>query len=243
MNIEVMIDKLQDLKLFGMAEDLGRQMANPTMVELPFEERMQSMIDHECTFRDNRRLRTLLKKAKLPVAASVEDIDYRHARGLDKSVMLTLTKLKWMDLRTNIVLTGPTGTGKSWLSCALGNQACRFGRTTHFIRVPLLLQDMAGARAMGIFRKHLDQLLKFELLILDDWGLEPFVGHASNDILELIEGRSGTRSTIITSQLPMEKWHSAIENKAIADAVMDRLVHSSTHVKLSGESMRSPRKK
>ena len=236
-------DKMQELKLFGMAAELERQLANPTIGELPFEQRVESLVDHEATFRDNHRLRLLLKKAKLSTLAAVEDIDYRQQRGLDKSLMLSLTKLKWIDEHTNVVLTGPTGTGKTWLACALGNQACRFGRTVYFVRAPLLVDDFLAARATAGFKKRLDQLIKFDLLIIDDWAIEPFSPRAQNDLLELIEGRNGTRSTIITSQLPLDKWHDAISNKAIADAILDRIVHSSQSIKLSGTSMRVLRKK
>jgi len=243
MMIQDTLDKLTRLKLFGMAAELERQLANPTMGELPFEQRIRIMIDQEVTFRDSHRLRLLLKKAKLQVSASVEEIDYRQARGLDKSLMLSLTALDWIAQHSNIVLTGPTGTGKTWLACALANQACRNGLSVFFIRAPLLLDELLGARATGLFKKRLEQLLKFDMLIIDDWAIEPLTKRAQNDLLELIDGRVGIRSTIITSQLPMDRWHDAIDNKAVADAILDRIVHSSHAIKLTGNSMRVQKKK
>jgi DNA replication protein DnaC len=140
-------------------------------------------------------------------------------------------------------VSASTGTGKTWLACAFANQACRNGLTSFFVRVPLLLDDLLGARATGIFRRRLEQLMKFDLLIIDDWAIEPFTKRAQNDLLELIDGRVGTRSTIITSQLPMDRWHDALDNKAVADAILDRIVHSSYAIKLNGNSMRTPKKK
>ncbi|MET3124441.1 DNA replication protein DnaC [Oxalobacteraceae bacterium GrIS 2.11] len=241
--IQDTLDKLNNLKLFGMAAELERQMANPTIGELPFEHRIRILADQEATFRNNKRLQLLLKKAKLQVSASVEAIDYRQSRSLDKSLFLSLTTLDWINQQTNLVITGPTGTGKTWLACALGNQACRNGLTAFFIRVPMLLDELLGARATGTFQKRLEQLKKIDLLVLDDWAIEPFTKRAQNDLLELIDARNGTRSTIITSQLPMDRWHDAIDNKAVADAILDRIVHSSHAIKLTGDSMRPPKKK
>ena len=241
--IQDTIDKMNDLKLIGMAAEFQRQVANPTIGELPFEHRVRILVDQEATYRDNKRLQILLKKAKLQVSASVEEIDYRQPRGLDKSLMLSLTKLDWVAHHTNLVLTGPTGTGKTWLACALGNQACRNGLTTFFIRVPLLLDELLGARATGIFQKRLEQLIKFDLLIIDDWAIEPFTKRAQNDLLELIDARLGNRATIITSQLPLDRWHDAMDNKAVADAILDRVVHSSHAIKLTGDSLRPSKKK
>lgn len=243
MMIQDTLDKLHHLKLFGMAAELERQMANPTIAELPFEQRIRILVDQETTFRDNKRLQLLLKKAKLQVNASVEEVDYRKPRGLDKPLFLSLTTLEWIGQKTNLVITGPTGTGKTWLACALANQACRNGLSAFFVRAPLLIDDLLGARATGAFRKRLEQLMKFDLMVIDDWAIEPFTKRAQNDLLELIDGRVGTRSTIITSQMPMDRWHDALDNKAVADAILDRIVHSSHVIKLSGGSMRSAKKK
>ncbi len=177
----------------------------------------------------------------LKLKASVEEIDYREPRGLDKSLMLSLTTLEWVRQQRNLVITGPTGTGKTWLACALAQQACRNGLSAFFIRTPQLLGELLGARATGMFQKRLEQLLKFDLLIIDDWGIEPFTQRSQNDLLELIDGRVGIHSTIITSQLPMMHWHDAMTDKVVADAMLDRIIHSSYAIKLHGDSLRPSR--
>lgn len=232
------IDQLNTLKLFGMATELERQIGNPTMNDLPFEHRVRSMVDHESTVRENKRLQMLLKKAKLPIGASVEDIDYRSPRGLDKSTMLSLSNLDWVRQRNNLVITGPTGTGKTWIACALANYACRLGLAAYFVRVPMLMENLLSARALGSFSLRLEQLKKIDLLILDDWGIETFSKRAQNDLLELVDSRLGVKSMIITSQFPMSHWHDALDNKTVADAIMDRIAHSSYTLQLSGESLR-----
>lgn len=232
------IDQLNTLKLFGMAAELERQIGNPTMNDLPFEHRVRSMVDHESTVRENKRLQMLLKKAKLPIGASIEEIDYRSSRGLDKATMLSLTNLDWVRQQNNLVITGPTGTGKTWLACALANYACRLGLSAHFVRVPMLMENLLSARASGSFSLRLEQLKKIDLLILDDWGIETFSKRAQNDLLELVDSRLGIRSMIITSQFPMSHWHDALDNKTVADAIMDRIAHSSYTLQLSGESLR-----
>ncbi|MYM42207.1 ATP-binding protein [Duganella qianjiadongensis] len=168
------IEVMRKLGLNGMADEFERQISNPTIDELPFEHRIRVLIDQEMTYRDNKRLHGLLKKAKLQISASVEDIDYKAARGLSKPTMLQLSTLEWVRQSANLVITGPTGTGKTWLSCALGNQACRQGLSTYFIRVPLLIQDFIGAHAAGKFKTYLAHLVKYDVLILDDWGFENF---------------------------------------------------------------------
>ncbi len=237
----VTIEKLQSLKLFGMADELERQLTTPTAHELAFEHRVRSMVDHELTLRDHKRLRLLLKKACLPVDASIEDVDYRAPRGLDKAEFQTLCSLDWIRNRNSLVITGPTGTGKSWLASALANQACRRGLSCHFIRVPMLMESLVTARATANFSSKLASLKKFDLLILDDWGIETFPQRSQNDLLELIDNEIGKRSILFTSQFPLNIWHDAFDNKTVADALMDRIVHGSYYMQLSGESLRKTR--
>jgi len=238
MLIQDTIEKLRELKLLGAADELERQLPNPTIGNLPFEARLASLIDHEITYRQNKKLTILLRNARLKLNACVEEIDYSQARDLNKSLMLSLAGVDWVRQRTNLVFCGPTGTGKTWLACALGNQACRQGLSVLFTRLPFLLEDLLSARATGALRKKITQLQKLDLLIIDDWCLEPIAPKAQADLLELIEARAGTRSTIITSQIPMDQWHDFINNKTIADAILDRFVHSAHYLKLRGESMR-----
>lgn len=237
----VTIDKLQSLKLFGMADELERQLTTPTAHELAFEQRVRSMVDHEITLRDHKRLGRLLKKACLPVNASIEDVDYRAPRGLDKAEFQTLCSLDWVRNQHSLVITGPTGTGKSWLASALANQACRQGLSCHFIRVPLLMESLVAARATATFNQRLMNLKKFDLLILDDWGIEAFNKRSQNDLLELVDSQIGTRSVLFTSQFPLNVWHDAFDQKTVADALMDRIIHGSYHMQLSGESLRKSR--
>jgi DNA replication protein DnaC len=235
------IEKMHHLKLSGMAAEFERQISTPNTSDLPFEQRVRSLVDHEMTLRDNRRQQIMLKRAALPVSAAIEDVDYRAQRGLDKSQFISLTSLDWVRQRHNLVITGPTGTGKSWLACALANQACRDGLSAHFVRVPILIDSMTAARALGTFANRLQQLKKFDLLILDDWGIDNFSKRAQSDLLELIENRMGARSLLLTSQLPLEDWHGTFDNKTVADAVMDRVINTSYEIELKGESMRSAR--
>jgi DNA replication protein DnaC len=237
----VTIDKLQSLKLFGMADELERQLTTPTAHELAFEHRVRSMVDHEITLRDHKRLQLLLKKACLPVNASIEDVDYRAPRGLDKAEFQTLCSLDWVRNQHSLVITGPTGTGKSWLASALANQVCRQGLSCHFIRVPLLMESLVAARATATFNQRLMNLKKYDLLILDDWGIEAFNKRSQNDLLELVDSQIGTRSVLFTSQFPLNVWHDAFDQKTVADALMDRIIHGSYHMQLSGESLRKSR--
>lgn len=228
---------LRQLKLNGMADAFEEQMLQPAAQSLSFEERLGLLVDREATSRDNRRLKRLLKGARMKYGACVEDIDYRAGRGLDRGQMVSLTTCQWVRNQQNLVLTGATGCGKSWLACALGNQACRQGMSVVYARMPRLLEEMRLAHADGSYGKKMAQLAKTDLLILDDWGLAPVGQHERNDLLEIIDDRTH-RSTVITSQLPIEKWHEYLGEPTLADAILDRLLHNAHKVQLQGESMR-----
>ena len=232
------LEKLRSLKLSGMANALEEQIGMPDLKELTFEERLGLLVDREVTVRRNRKLQTLLKKAKLRLNASIEDIDYRHPRGLDKSLILSLASCQWIEEYNNILITGPTGVGKSYLACALAQKACREGYRTLYFRLPRLLQELTMARGDGRYGKMLINLAKNDLLVIDDWGLTPLDDHGRRDILEILEDRHNIRSTIVTSQLPLNNWHEIIGDPTLADAILDRLVHNAYKITLKGESMR-----
>ncbi|MFH2002846.1 MAG: IS21-like element helper ATPase IstB [Planctomycetota bacterium] len=232
------LEKLRSLKLSGMVKALEEQAGIPDLKELSFEERLGLLVDREVTERRNRKLQTLLKKAKLRLNASIEDIDYRHPRDLDKSLVLSLASCQWVEEHNNILIIGPTGVGKSYLACALAQKACREGYRTLYFRLPRLLQELAMARGDGRYGKMLINLAKNDLLVIDDWGLTPLDDHGRRDILEILEDRHNIRSTIFTSQLPLNNWHEIIGDPTLADAILDRLVHNAYKINLKGESMR-----
>ena len=232
------LDKLQALKLMGMYHALMEQMQMPEITEVPFEERLGLLVDRESTAREERRLKTRLHQAKLRQTACIEDIDYRHPRGLDKSLMLSLATCQWVRNRHHVLITGPTGIGKTWLACALGHQACREGWTVLSLRLPRLLQEFPLAKGDGRYGKLMTALAKTDVLILDDWGLAPLSDDNRRDFLELLEDRHDCRATIVTSPLPVEHWHEAIGEPTLADAILDRLVHNAYKIVLKGDSMR-----
>lgn len=244
MLIQQTIAKLKDLRLAGMAKGFEDQLASAAAMSLGFEERFGILVDQEITFRENLRLIRLLKTAKLKTHACMEDIDYRHNRGLDKSQMASLATGQWIAKGLNLILTGPTGSGKTWLACAFGNQACRQGKTVLFQRLSLLLEDLHISHADGSFKKRLAQLAKLDLLILDDFGMAALTAQGRTDLLEVIDSRVGGRSTIVTSQIPVENWHDYLSggNPTVADAILDRVVSGSLRIPLRGESMRKVRR-
>ena len=231
-------EHLHTLRLTGMLQALDEQLEQPAMAELSFEERLAILVDREVLYRENRRLERLLKAARLRVSACVEDIDYRHPRGLEKPRMASLIALEWIRQSLNLCLTGPTGSGKTWLACAFGNEACRRGFSVRYLRLPRLFEMLRISHGDGTYTKLMNQLLKTDLLILDDWGIQKVSAAQRNDLMEVIEDRHGRRSTLIASQLPTDHWHEYIGEATIADAILDRLLHGAHRINLTGESMR-----
>jgi len=237
------LDKLHALKLTGMAAALADQSATPDMTDLSFEERLGLLVDREMTERDNRRMSSRLRRAKLRHTAILEDIDYRNSRGLDKGLIQSLASCQWVKEHLNVLITGPTGVGKTWLACALAHKACREGYTAQYVRLTRLLRELTIAKGDGQYAKLLTNLAKVDVLILDDWGLMKLSAENRRDLLEVLEDRHGRRSTIATSQLPIEEWHGVIGDATLADAILDRLVHNAYKINLRGESMRKQQAK
>jgi DNA replication protein DnaC len=232
------LERLHELRLTGMAQALEEQMRMTDLNGLSFEDRLALLLERELTFRDDRRLTRLLQMAKLRLPAAAEDIDFRTPRGLDRSLIVRLTGSQWVRNSETVLISGPTGTGKSHLACALGHSACRQGLSTRFYRFSRLLGEMAIARADGSYAKLLDRLARTQLLILDDFGLAPLTDSERHDFLEVLEDRYGKRATLVTSQLPFEHWHETIKDATFADAILDRLVHNAHRITLKGASMR-----
>lgn len=231
--------QLTDLKLYRIAASFKDYLDQIEQDELTFEERLGMMIDREWTDRQERRLKYRLKRSKLRETACVEDIDYRHSRGLDRSMMQRICACLWVKNFENIIFTGKTGLGKTWLACALAHKACREGHSTLYVRVPRILQDLYVAHADGTYPKLMDRLAKPEVLILDDFGLSKLEDMERRNLLEIIEERQNRRSTIVTSQLKTKHWHEVIGEATIADAIMDRLISSSHRIEMNGKSMRT----
>lgn len=230
---------LADLNLKGMQTALDRQIENPHYGELPFEERLSQLLLAEASERASRKISRNLKAAKFKDrSARAEDIDYRMPRGLDKSVMLSLIGGDYLKRKQNILITGPTGTGKSFISQALANRSVCDGYTCRYYRIPRLMEELKLARLDGTYVKTLEKLARFNLLVLDDLGINPLSADDANDLLEVIEDKIGSGSIIITSQLPLERWYDYLNNDTVADAILDRLLHGSHKIKLKGESIR-----
>lgn len=243
MLIEQTVQTLKALRLPGMATAFAEQQANATSMSLSFDERFAMLVDREHAWRENRRVSRLLREAKLKSSqACMEDVRYGDGRKLDKSLIAQLGSCQWIHAHQNLILTGATGCGKTWLACALGHAACRQGLSVAYVRTPRLFEELRIAHGDGSFGKRLSALAKTDLLILDDWGLAPLDQSGRNDLLEVLDDRTGVRSTVITSQLPVEHWHAYLNDPTLADAILDRVLHSAHKLQLAGESLRKAEK-
>lgn len=239
---EQTIAVLNSMKLFGMAQSLPQRLADPKQAELSHSEFAALLTQDEKMHRDNRRLARLLKNAKLKQQAAVEDIDYRHPRGLVRQAMMELANGAWIEAGRNVLITGPTGVGKSYIACALGNLAARAGHPVLYARAPRLFESLHQARGDGSHLKALTRMGKVQVLIIDDFLITPLAAAERKDFLEIIEDRYGSAATVITSQCPLKDWHEAIGDPTLADAICDRLMHNAYKFELRGESIRKQRK-
>ncbi|MBN2801879.1 MAG: IS21-like element helper ATPase IstB [Deltaproteobacteria bacterium] len=238
MTNEETLRQLTEMKLYTFSASFRDYLESTDHDELTFEERLSFMVDREWSDRNERRLNRRLKSGKLREEASVEDINYQHPRGLDKSVMQRLIACKWVKNAENIIFTGKTGVGKTWLACALANKACRNGATIKYDRIPRLLEELYVAHADGSYPQVMNKLAKIDVLILDDFGLAPLSDTERRDLLEVLEDRQKRKSTIFTSQIDLKHWHEIIGEPTVADAILDRLVTNSHKIKLGGKSLR-----
>ena len=239
MLIHPTIDKLKQLRLSGMASALTQQAHTPDIEAVTFEDRLGFIVDQEIAVRETRLLSARLRKAKLKEQASVEDVNFQASRGLDRGLFQSLLSCEWVSKGQNILLRGPTGAGKTFLACALVNQACRAGHTALYYRLGRLNEELALAKGLGKYSKYLEKIAKANILVLDDWGLAAFDDHSRRDLLEIFDDRYKSHSTIVTSQLPVDVWHDAIGDPTLADAILDRLVHNAHRINLRGKSMRT----
>ena len=235
---EQTIATLNALKLFGIARGFEERLNSPSHADLSHAEFIGLLVQDEKTCRDNQRLKRLLKNAKLRQQAALEDIDYRHPRGLSKQMMLEMSDTRWLDAHRNVLITGPTGIGKSYLACALGNFAARTGYTVLYLRAPRLFETLHQARGDGSHLKTLTRLAKVQLLIIDDFLLTSLTDWERRDLLEIVEDRYQSGATIVTSQCPVTDWHPNIGAPTLADAICDRLMHNVCRIELRGDSLR-----
>ena len=235
------LDALNSLGLYGLAKGFKELANRPEAASLEHAEWLGLILDHEITLRRDKRFQARARAAKLRQIATVEDVDFAAPRGLDRPLFLKLATGNWIKAHQNLIITGPCGVGKSWLACALGNKACREDHSVLYRRASRLFADLALARGDGRYPKLLKEIAKAHLLILDDWGPEPLSPDNARDLLEIVEDRHQRGAILITSQVPIERWHDIIANPTLADAVLDRIVHNAHRITLFGDSLRKTR--
>lgn len=233
-----LFEQLKTLRCQGMLNAFQEQLNTPDINRLSFDERFALLVERETVTRENRRLINRLRQAKLKEEACIEDIDYSTERQLSKTVITRLAECSWISKKENVLITGSTGAGKTYLACAFANQACRQGYGARYIRLPKLFQAISIAKADGSYIKMMDYVAKLPLLVLDDWGIAPMTDANRRDLLEIIDDRYHRSSTLITSQLPVQAWHDSIGDATLGDAILDRLIHNAHRIEVKGPSMR-----
>ncbi len=239
MTTAITLSRLRDLRLGGMAQALERQLEQVSTYEvLPFLERLGLLVEQECLEREHRKQDRLVRQARFKLRATIQDIDYQHPRNIKRDLIARLAQGEWINRAQNLLITGPCGSGKTYLACALGHNACLQGYSVRYYRLSRLLLELTQAKADGSYQRVLKQVANTQLLLIDDWGLEPLTAAQRNDLMEIMDDRHGATSTVMISQLPTDQWYAAIGDNTLADAILDRLMHNAHRLPLKGESMR-----